>query len=52
VHLDIAGTAMLEETTDYATRGGSGFGVRLMTEYLKSKAAASVQKKSIRNRKT
>ncbi|MCX6136967.1 MAG: leucyl aminopeptidase [Ignavibacteriales bacterium] len=47
VHLDIAGTAMLEENTDYATRGGSGFGVRLMTDYLTTKAiAASPAKRS------
>jgi leucyl aminopeptidase len=31
VHLDIAGTAMLEEATDYAPKGGSGVGVRLLT---------------------
>jgi leucyl aminopeptidase len=36
VHLDIAGTAMLEESTEYAVRGGSGFGVRLLTEFLSS----------------
>jgi leucyl aminopeptidase len=36
VHLDIAGTAMLEENTEYAVRGGSGFGVRLLTEFLSS----------------
>jgi leucyl aminopeptidase len=36
VHLDIAGTAMLEETTEYSVRGGSGFGVRLLTEFLRS----------------
>ena len=33
-HLDIAGTAILEEKTEYAPRGGSGVGVRLLTEFL------------------
>ncbi len=36
VHLDIAGTAILEEDLDYAPRGGSGVGVRLLTEFLKN----------------
>ncbi len=35
VHLDIAGTAMLEEETDYAPKGGSGVGVRLLTQFFK-----------------
>lgn len=35
VHLDIAGTAMLEENSDYATKGASGVGVRLLTEFLR-----------------
>lgn len=35
VHLDIAGTAILEENGDYTTRGGSGVGVRLLTEFLR-----------------
>ena len=35
VHLDIAGTAMLEEDGDYTQRGGSGVGVRLLTEFLR-----------------
>ena len=34
-HLDIAGTAILEEGTDYAPKGGSGVGVRLLTEFLR-----------------
>jgi leucyl aminopeptidase len=34
VHLDIAGTAMLDEATDYAPKGGSGVGVRLLTDFL------------------
>lgn len=36
VHLDIAGTAILEEAGDYTSKGGSGVGVRLLTEFLKS----------------
>lgn len=35
VHLDIAGTAILEESGDYTHRGGSGVGVRLLTEFLR-----------------
>jgi len=34
VHLDIAGTAILEEATPYAPKGGSGVGVRLLLKYL------------------
>lgn len=36
-HLDIAGTAMLEENGDYTLRGASGVGVRLLVEYLSGK---------------
>ncbi len=36
VHLDIAGPAILEENLDYAPRGGSGVGVRLLTEFLRN----------------
>ncbi len=35
VHLDIAGTAMLEEETDYSQKGSSGVGVRLLTQFFK-----------------
>lgn len=34
VHLDIAGPAMIEDASEYVPRGGSGFGVRLLAEYL------------------
>ena len=34
VHLDIAGTSILEEPTEYAGRGGSGAGVRLLADFL------------------
>ncbi len=36
VHLDIAGTAILEEAGEYTPKGGSGVGVRLLTEFLKN----------------
>jgi leucyl aminopeptidase len=36
VHLDIAGTAILEEAGDYTPKGGSGVGVRLLTEFLRN----------------
>lgn len=36
VHLDIAGTAIQEEIGPYTAKGGSGFGVRLLTEFLKT----------------
>ncbi len=35
VHLDIAGTAMIEEAGDYVPRGASGVGVRLLVEFLR-----------------
>jgi len=34
VHLDIAGTAILEDAGDYIPKGGSGVGVRLLTYFL------------------
>lgn len=34
-HLDIAGTATLEEHGSYTTKGASGIGVRLLTEFLR-----------------
>ena len=34
VHLDIAGTAILEEDLPYTPKGGSGVGVRLLVEFL------------------
>ena len=37
VHLDIAGTAILEENLEYTPKGGSGVGVRLLVEYLKTR---------------
>ncbi len=33
-HLDIAGLDVLQKPTEYATQGGTGFGVRLLTTYL------------------
>ena len=35
VHLDIAGTAMMEEASDYTAKGGSGVGVRLLIDLLR-----------------
>ena len=34
VHLDIAGTATLNEPLDYVPRGASGVGVRLLVDFL------------------
>jgi leucyl aminopeptidase len=33
-HLDIAGTALLQKATPYQPKGGSGFGVRLLSRWL------------------
>lgn len=38
VHLDIAGPAIQEELSYYTPKGGSGFGVRLLTEFLRTSA--------------
>lgn len=35
-HLDIAGTAIAPQETDYTPKGGSGVGVRLLTELLRT----------------
>ena len=35
IHIDIAGPAFLESAQDYKGKGGTGFGVRLMYEFLK-----------------
>jgi leucyl aminopeptidase len=35
VHLDIAGTAIMEEAQDYIPKGGSGVGVRLLIDFLR-----------------
>jgi leucyl aminopeptidase len=37
IHIDIAGPAFLESKQDYKGKGGTGYGVRLMYEYLKNK---------------
>lgn len=34
-HLDVAGTAILDAPMDYMPKNGTGFGVRLLMEYLK-----------------
>ena len=35
VHLDIAGTAIMEEPFEYSPKGGSGVGVRLLIDFLR-----------------
>jgi leucyl aminopeptidase len=35
VHLDIAGTAMMEEAQEYIPKGGTGVGVRLLIDFLR-----------------
>jgi leucyl aminopeptidase len=36
VHLDIAGMALSEKGSNYTPRGGTGFGVRLLVEFLRN----------------
>ncbi|MBN8706765.1 MAG: leucyl aminopeptidase [Bacteroidetes bacterium] len=36
-HIDIAGPAFLDSQDQYLSKGGSGFGVRLLTDYLRTK---------------
>jgi leucyl aminopeptidase len=38
IHLDIAGPAFLDKKDSYRTAGGTGFGVRLLVEFLERKA--------------
>ncbi len=38
-HLDIAGVALSDKPTDYTSVGGTGFGVRLLVEYLRQLTA-------------
>jgi leucyl aminopeptidase len=40
VHLDIAGTSIIEEPTEYTGRGGSGVGVRLLIDFLRHRGGA------------
>jgi leucyl aminopeptidase len=37
-HLDIAGMALADKAGDYSPAGGTGFGVRLLVEYLRGLA--------------
>ena len=39
-HLDIAGPAFTEKDLPHAPRGGTGYGVRLLVEYLRGQAAS------------
>jgi len=38
VHLDIAGPAFLQSAKPYRPKGGTGFGVRLLVEFLRDRA--------------
>jgi len=38
IHLDIAGPAFLEKKDNYRTAGGTGYGVRLLVEFLEQRA--------------
>jgi leucyl aminopeptidase len=40
VHLDIAGTAIVDEAGDYFPKGGTGVGVRLLTEFFRNLKAS------------
>lgn len=42
IHIDIAGTAIMESAFHYTPKGGSGFGVRLLTRFLEKYAAGKV----------
>jgi len=46
-HIDIAGTAMLPETHGYKPKGGSGFGVRLLLEFLEQLSVRDSKKQSL-----
>ncbi len=39
LHLDVAGPAFLDEPSGYAPKGGTGFGVRLLADYLETYGA-------------
>ena len=41
IHLDIAGPAFLQKALPYRPKGGTGFGVRLLIDYLRTYAYAS-----------
>ncbi|WP_374686745.1 leucyl aminopeptidase [Promineifilum sp.] len=43
-HLDIAGVALAEKSGDYTPVGGTGFGVRLLVDYLRGLAAGRQSK--------
>jgi leucyl aminopeptidase len=43
LHLDIAGPAFLDEPAAYTSAGGTGFGVRLLADYLENDVAARKQ---------
>jgi leucyl aminopeptidase len=43
IHLDIAGTAILKKDDNYRVKGGTGAGVRLLTDFLKRLASGEVE---------
>lgn len=42
-HLDIAGTSMIPKRLDYLPKGGTGFGIRLLIEFLSEKAKVGLK---------
>jgi leucyl aminopeptidase len=44
IHLDIAGPAYIEKKDSYRTAGGTGYGVRLLVEFLEQKFKLSLSK--------
>jgi leucyl aminopeptidase len=42
-HLDIAGTAWLEKEKPYIAKGATGFGVRLMANFVLNRAADAAE---------
>ena len=44
IHLDIAGPAFLEKKDNYLTAGGTGYGVRLLVQFLEQKLKLSLLK--------
>jgi len=44
IHLDIAGPAFLDKKDSYRTAGGTGYGVRLLVEFLEQKINLSLSK--------
>jgi len=47
IHIDIAGPAFLESAQDYKGKGGTGFGVRLLYDFLKGQSKQTEKNKNI-----